>query len=112
MELRAQLAAQLVALGIAVVPGIINCIFCRLPPESPDAATIVEECRRRNLFIRDAAAMGTQLGSHMLRVAVKDAPTNARIITIPGEETGPDEKVLLRREACSVFPADLFGTVR
>jgi histidinol-phosphate/aromatic aminotransferase/cobyric acid decarboxylase-like protein len=67
---------------LVVVPGLINCLLCRLPQEGPDAATIVRKSRERDLFLRDAGAMGTRLGSHLLRIAVKDAETNARMVEI------------------------------
>ncbi|MEE8508613.1 MAG: hypothetical protein V3T07_06065, partial [Myxococcota bacterium] len=40
-----------------------------------------EACRRHDLFIRDASNLGSSLGSHSVRIAVKDAPTNRRIIS-------------------------------
>ncbi len=80
--LREQLAAQLRSLGWEIVPGIANFILCHLPPDGPDAATVVERCRAQNLFLRDAAAMGSQLGRHALRIAVKDAATNQQMVEI------------------------------
>ncbi len=80
--LREELVGQLRTLGLEIVPGIANFILAHLPSEGPDAATIVKRCRQFNLFVRDAGAMGSQLGSHALRIAIKDRPTNQRISKI------------------------------
>ncbi len=87
--LREQLVAQLRSLGLEIVPGIANFILCHLPPTGPDAATVVKRCRAQNLFLRNAAPMGSQLGSHALRVAVKDAQTNQRIVAILSTTLSP-----------------------
>ena len=81
-RLREQLAAKLISLGLEVVPGVANFLLCHLPSGGPDAATVVRHCRERGLFVRDAGAMGSQLGSHALRIAVKDGETNQRMLTI------------------------------
>jgi len=81
-ELREQLADQLRLLGLEMIPGIANFILCHLPSDGPDAATVVKRCRAQNLFLRDAAMMGSQLGNHALRIAVKDAGTNDQIVEI------------------------------
>jgi histidinol-phosphate/aromatic aminotransferase/cobyric acid decarboxylase-like protein len=81
-DLGKDLAVNLSELGLEIVPGVANFILCHLPPEGPNAATVVKECRRQNLFIRDAGAMGSQLGTHALRIAVKDATMNRRMIEI------------------------------
>jgi histidinol-phosphate/aromatic aminotransferase/cobyric acid decarboxylase-like protein/GNAT superfamily N-acetyltransferase len=80
--LREQLAAGLVELGLDVVPGVANFLLCHLPPRGPDSASVVRRCRERGLFLRDAGVMGSQLGSHALRIAVKDAATNQRMLDI------------------------------
>ena len=67
------------ALGCEVVPGVANFILCHLPDGGPDAATVVQRCRRHNLFLRDTAEMGSRLGLRALRIAVKDGATNRRM---------------------------------
>ena len=79
--LRDRLAAGLAALGWDVTPGMANFLLCHLPAGGPDAPTLVEACRGRGLFLRDAAAMGLDA----VRVAVKDAATNARMLAILAE---------------------------
>jgi histidinol-phosphate/aromatic aminotransferase/cobyric acid decarboxylase-like protein/N-acyl-L-homoserine lactone synthetase len=80
--LREQLAAELRALELNVLPGIANFLLCRLPEDAPTAAAVVRECRERGLFIRDAALMGARLGDRYVRLAVKDAGTNGQILEI------------------------------
>ncbi|MDP9203546.1 MAG: aminotransferase class I/II-fold pyridoxal phosphate-dependent enzyme, partial [Gemmatimonadota bacterium] len=78
--LRGQLAAGLAALGWDVVPGCANFLLCHLPPDQPAAAGLVAECRRRGLFIRDVANMGSCFDARTVRVAVKDRETNQEIL--------------------------------
>ena len=68
--------------GWEVLPGVANFLLCHLPEDGPDAATIVKLSRARGLFLRDAGAMGRSLGKHTLRIAVKDAETNERMLRI------------------------------
>lgn len=79
---RTGLAAGLRALGWEVLPGIANFLLCHLPPAGPDAAAVVQRCRARGLFLRDAAAMSPQLGDRCLRLAVKDDATNQRMLAL------------------------------
>jgi len=83
-ELRAGLAAGLRVLGWDVLPGTANFLLCHLPHTGPDAATIVEHCQARGLFLRDAVRMGARLGPRAIRLAVKDAATNARMLELLG----------------------------
>jgi histidinol-phosphate/aromatic aminotransferase/cobyric acid decarboxylase-like protein len=65
-----------------VVPGVANFVLAHLPADGPTAAEVVDECRRYNLFIRDAANMGIHLGTHAIRMAVKDRATQHRMIDV------------------------------
>jgi histidinol-phosphate/aromatic aminotransferase/cobyric acid decarboxylase-like protein len=80
--LRESLAAGLRALGWSVLPGIANFLLCLLPAAGPDAATVVTRGRAQGLFVRDAARMGARLGPRAIRLAVKDAATNRRMLRI------------------------------
>ncbi len=82
---RGWLAGELEFLGWQVVPGMANFLLCHLPEDGPPAAEVVRECQRRGLYLRDAAAMGANLGHHAIRIAVKDEATNRRIVTIISE---------------------------
>jgi histidinol-phosphate/aromatic aminotransferase/cobyric acid decarboxylase-like protein len=81
-RLRETLAEDLTALGWDMVPGIANFLLCHLPSRGPAAAEIVSAARERGLYVRDAGAMGAQLGAHALRLAVKDEVTNRRMVEI------------------------------
>lgn len=81
--LRENLTQNLHQLGITeIIPGSANFILFHLPPSAKPAAQVVKECRQHNLYIRDASNMGTNMGQHALRIAVKDAPTNQQMIHI------------------------------
>jgi histidinol-phosphate/aromatic aminotransferase/cobyric acid decarboxylase-like protein/GNAT superfamily N-acetyltransferase len=85
---RETLAANLRALGWEVLPGLANFLLCHLPDQGPDADSVVRLARAEGLFLRDAVRMGARLGPRALRLAVKDAATNARIIAILHKITG------------------------
>jgi len=80
--LRESLATTLRALGWEVLPGIANFLLCQLPPDSPDAKSVIARCRAHGLFIRDAASMSPALGTRTIRIAVKDAATNTRMLSL------------------------------
>jgi histidinol-phosphate/aromatic aminotransferase/cobyric acid decarboxylase-like protein len=83
--LRRQLARDLEGLGWEMIPGEANFLLGHLPESGPDAPTVIARCRDRGLFLRDAAAMGTQLGRRAIRLAVKDAATNRRMVALLAE---------------------------
>ncbi len=80
--LRAELRHGLQRLGWDVVPGCANFLLCHLTATAPTAAAIVERARTRGLFVRDVASMGVSMDARMLRVAVKDRPTNRAVVKI------------------------------
>ena len=80
--LRRALADALRAVGLDVLDGVANFLLCELPADGPDAATVARRARERGLFVREVGDMGRSLGSRALRIAVKDAATNARIVRI------------------------------
>ncbi len=81
--LRAQLAEDLRNLNaMDIVPSTTNFLLCQLRPDRPEAATVIETCEARGLFLRDASTMGRQLGLRALRIAVKDRETNSRMVGI------------------------------
>jgi histidinol-phosphate/aromatic aminotransferase/cobyric acid decarboxylase-like protein/GNAT superfamily N-acetyltransferase len=82
VALREELGAMLRMAGVKTLPGIANFILCRLPDEGPAAPQVVQACRERGLFVRDAASMGAMLGDRFVRIAVKDATTNRRVVGI------------------------------
>ncbi len=81
--LRAKLVQGLRQLGITeTVPGVANFILFHLTSGHPEAATVIRLCREQGLFIRDASEMGTGMGDRAIRIAVKDATTNVRMLRI------------------------------
>jgi histidinol-phosphate/aromatic aminotransferase/cobyric acid decarboxylase-like protein len=80
-ELRARLAERLTEVGLTVVAGVINSALCFLPKHGPAAARLLCEARRRGLFIREFGAPSI-LGERAVRITVKDAETNERIVEI------------------------------
>jgi histidinol-phosphate/aromatic aminotransferase/cobyric acid decarboxylase-like protein len=88
--LRQELAAALKPLGWEIIAGVTNFILCHLPAAGPDAETVAARCRERGLFLRNATTMGSQLGDRALRIAVKDAATNRRLVKIIFEVLGRD----------------------
>jgi histidinol-phosphate/aromatic aminotransferase/cobyric acid decarboxylase-like protein len=80
-DLRQELVAGLRRLGIReLVPGIANFVMFHLPASGKNARTVIDECRERGLFLRGLSEMGA--GDHALRIAVKDADTNHRMLAI------------------------------
>ncbi|MEI8175266.1 MAG: histidinol-phosphate transaminase [Candidatus Omnitrophota bacterium] len=67
------------------IPGTANFLLFHLPEIGPSAARIVDACKKKRLYLRDAGTMGTAMGSHALRIAVKDRETNIKMIKILGE---------------------------
>jgi histidinol-phosphate/aromatic aminotransferase/cobyric acid decarboxylase-like protein len=83
IRLCAELAAGLEAFdGWEIVRGVANFLLCHLPADGPNAVTLVQQCREQGLFLRDAGAMGRNLGTHTVRIAVKDAETNAWMLKL------------------------------
>lgn len=85
-ELRERLVQDLRRLGIdEIIPSVTNFILFHLPASGPDAASVVEACRRQGLFLRTFDGAACCLGDRALRIAVKDAATNHRMLQILSE---------------------------
>ena len=87
-RLRENLARALQALECEVIPSVANFLLCHLPDRSPDAATISRRCRDHGFYLRDAGEISPLLGARALRIAVKDEPTNQRMIAVLREAMG------------------------
>lgn len=70
---------------IELFESVANFVLVLLPPQGPDAATVVESCRAHDVYLRDAGRTSNMLGTHALRIAVKDESTNLRIVKRVGE---------------------------
>lgn len=80
-ELREELRAGLVAIrGIRPRPGAANFVLAELD-DPLDAATIRERCAARGLYLR-AFPGDVRLRWHALRIAVRDRPTQQRMLGI------------------------------
>jgi histidinol-phosphate/aromatic aminotransferase/cobyric acid decarboxylase-like protein len=79
---RTNLAARLRELGLEVIPGVANFLLCHIPPAGPDAGGLIHRCQLEGLFLRDVRSMGSNFGSHVFRIAVKDAAANERAVEI------------------------------
>ena len=80
--LRRQLTESLKLLNWEIIPSVTNFVLCTLPESGPDADTLIALCHKRGLFLRNASTMGKCFGNHAIRIAVKDAETNRRMIEI------------------------------
>lgn len=87
-HLREQLARELQYLGWEPIKGVANFILCHLPQQGPKASEIIRKCRDKNLFLRDPGSMGSLPDQRMIRIAVKDSQTNARMLEILNTQTG------------------------
>jgi histidinol-phosphate/aromatic aminotransferase/cobyric acid decarboxylase-like protein/GNAT superfamily N-acetyltransferase len=112
-RLRRSLASQLAGLGWKVVPGCANFLLAHLPASGPTAAELVESCRSRDLFLRDAANMSARFGNREVRIAVKDEETNGRIIEILGEVLSQSTRIRqpLGELSRSQFPSSSNGAL-
>jgi histidinol-phosphate/aromatic aminotransferase/cobyric acid decarboxylase-like protein len=82
--LRRDLAEGLARLDprIEILSGAANFILCHLPYDGPDARTLIDRCRARGLYLRDASGTGAVLGDRAVRIAVKDAEIQARMLEV------------------------------
>jgi histidinol-phosphate/aromatic aminotransferase/cobyric acid decarboxylase-like protein len=83
-QLREELIRQLETLSpkLQVVPSRANFVLVHLSEDGPTANAVIERCRKKGLFLRDVTDMGRNLGPYTLRIAVKDQPTQRRMIAI------------------------------
>lgn len=77
---REQMRHDLQQLGLEVIPGVANFLLIFLPHQGPTAAEVTKRCRQWGVHLRDASSMGSQLGPHALRTAVKSPQHNQRIV--------------------------------
>jgi histidinol-phosphate/aromatic aminotransferase/cobyric acid decarboxylase-like protein/N-acyl-L-homoserine lactone synthetase len=80
--LREQLAGELSALGWFVLPSVANFLLCELPADGLDASELVTRCREQGLYLRDPGSMGNIPSNRLIRIAVKDADTNLRMVEV------------------------------
>ena len=82
-ELRNEFVASLTAItSVEITQTTANFILCHLNPQGPTAAKFVANCRKHGLYVRDISNMGTNIGKHTIRIAIKDRATNQKMLTI------------------------------
>ncbi len=86
-RLRAALAAGLAALGLHVYPSAANYLLCRLPAGAPPAPVLAARLRPRGILVRPCTDFAG-LDERHLRLAVRTADENARLIAVLGEIWG------------------------
>jgi histidinol-phosphate/aromatic aminotransferase/cobyric acid decarboxylase-like protein len=69
-------------LGWTVTRGIANFVLARLPEDGPGGDELLAHCRERGLFLRSLRTFTERASDRLIRVAVKDAPTQERMIEI------------------------------
>jgi histidinol-phosphate/aromatic aminotransferase/cobyric acid decarboxylase-like protein/N-acyl-L-homoserine lactone synthetase len=81
-ELRGRLAAELAAVdaSIAVEESVANFLTLTLPQGGPSAASLVAECRRHGVYLRDLSPLSPAYEGRTVRVAVRGTGENARIV--------------------------------
>ncbi|MFJ7344402.1 aminotransferase class I/II-fold pyridoxal phosphate-dependent enzyme [Streptomyces sp. NPDC101110] len=81
-ELRRGLGAGLAAVdvSVAVEESVANFLTLTLPRGGPSAASLVAECRRHGVFLRDLSPLSSSYEGRTVRVAVRDAVENSRIV--------------------------------
>ncbi|MER7719285.1 aminotransferase class I/II-fold pyridoxal phosphate-dependent enzyme [Streptomyces flaveolus] len=81
-ELRTQLAADLAAVddSVTVEESVANFLTLTLPWAGPSAASLVAECRRHGVYLRDLSPLSSAYEGRTVRVAVRDTGENARIV--------------------------------
>jgi histidinol-phosphate/aromatic aminotransferase/cobyric acid decarboxylase-like protein len=82
--LRRRLAEGMLQINhrVQVYPGTANFLFCHLPEDGPDATTVVSLCQAHGLFLRDLTGVGSVLGRHAIRIAVKEEDVQQRMLEI------------------------------
>ncbi|WP_199486542.1 histidinol-phosphate aminotransferase family protein [Actinomadura logoneensis] len=97
--LRAELAAMLAATNAAadvsehvdvsmhvdVSESVANFVLLTLPHGGIGAARLVERCRRQGVFLRDLSPLSPAFEGRTVRIAVRDAASNARVAATVAE---------------------------
>tara|TARA_Y100000994_G_scaffold195839_1_gene165443 strand:- start:456 stop:1586 length:1131 start_codon:yes stop_codon:yes gene_type:complete len=84
--LRDKLELELKQIGIdEIIPGIANFIMFHVSNDKFSASRIVNECKKKKLYLRDLSVMGASFEDNAIRMAVKDIDTNKKMIQTFGE---------------------------
>ncbi|MDE0960725.1 MAG: histidinol-phosphate transaminase [Planctomycetota bacterium] len=88
---RESMARDLQKLGLEVIPSVANFLLIFLPSDGPTAAQVSERCRQSGVHLRDASNMGTSLGAHALRTAIKSPQQNQQIVAAIAQALSTDQ---------------------
>jgi histidinol-phosphate/aromatic aminotransferase/cobyric acid decarboxylase-like protein len=81
-ELRHLLAKELNQLRLGqALEGAANFIMLMLDPRGPTALEVKNACESAGVFVREIGSMGETGGAYSLRIAVRSAEENRRIVT-------------------------------
>ena len=70
------------SIGWDTVDGCANFVLAHLPSGGPTAADVVASARASDVFVRDVGNMGQAFAGRAVRVAVKDADSQARVLDV------------------------------
>jgi histidinol-phosphate/aromatic aminotransferase/cobyric acid decarboxylase-like protein len=81
-ELRTGLARDLAAIhpDPRIDATVANFVLVTLPPTGPSAAQLVRACRLDDVYLRDLSPLSPMFEGRTVRIAVKDAATNTRVV--------------------------------
>jgi histidinol-phosphate/aromatic aminotransferase/cobyric acid decarboxylase-like protein len=79
---RLEEALRTIDCRLEVIPGTANFVLCHLPADGPDAATVLSHCQARGVFLRNAGGVNSILGRHAIRIAVKAAEVQAKLLEV------------------------------
>jgi histidinol-phosphate/aromatic aminotransferase/cobyric acid decarboxylase-like protein len=81
-ELRTGLARDLGAIhpDPRIDATVANFVLVTLPPTGPSAAELVRACRLDDVYLRDLSPLSPMFEGRTVRIAVKDAATNTRVV--------------------------------
>ncbi len=66
--------------GLKVYNSVANYILFELLDNKVSAEAVVQKLRKQNIFIRNCNSMSSQFNNRFIRVAVKDAKTNKKMV--------------------------------
>ncbi len=86
-QLRADFVLALQNLGLQVYPSVANYLLLRLPDGWPNAEQLVAALFEKNILLRSCSSF-SGLGSSFIRLAVRSAPENTRLLELLAKKIG------------------------
>jgi histidinol-phosphate/aromatic aminotransferase/cobyric acid decarboxylase-like protein len=80
--------------SVKVIQTTANFILCSFTDNHFNADFVVSKCKEKGLYIRNISNMGTNIGKHTIRIAVKDKLTNNKMIKILKEVLIKDSSII------------------